>query len=98
MYYASINSHKKVQLSWRDDLESAFYVLLHFYCGYLPWLNLKFVSKQQDSELIWLFKEKSPEFILENKISKKFIAFFEYVRNLSFEEKPNYGYLKDLFK
>ena len=44
-----------------------------------------------------MIKEKSPEFILENKISKKFIAFFEYVRNLSFEEKPNYQYLKAIF-
>ena len=41
MAYASINSHNKIQLSRRDDLESTFYMLLEFYCGYLPWFKIK---------------------------------------------------------
>ena len=45
-----------------------------------------------------MFKEKSPSFILENKMPKNFLVFFNYVRNLSFEEKPNYDYLKQLLK
>lgn len=36
--------------------------------------------------------------IIENNIPKNFLNFYEYVRNLSFEEKPNNEYLKELLK
>ena len=33
-----------------------------------------------------------------NKIPNNFLFFYKYVRSLSFEEKPNYDYLKNLLK
>ena len=43
-------------------------------------------------------KENIPAFIKINKIPNNFLFFYKYVRSLSFEEKPNYDYLKNLLK
>jgi serine/threonine protein kinase len=38
--YASINSHRSLELSRRDDLESIGYVLIELINGHLPWRNI----------------------------------------------------------
>ncbi len=58
--YASINTHVGIEQSRRDDLESAFYVLLYFLKGELPWQGLKAKN----------IKEKYQR-IMEKKISTK---------------------------
>lgn len=53
--YASIHSHRSMELSRRDDLWSVFYVLIEFSVGSLPWRKVK------DKEQIGALKEKFGE-------------------------------------
>ena len=53
MRYASINSHKRLKLSRRDDLESLVYLMVHFSRdGGLPW-------HPKDGEISVMNKKKS---------------------------------------
>lgn len=87
--YASINSHNKIELSRRDDLESLCYMLIYFYYGYLPWSNV-----DDDNEIIILKKNM----VYDEKIPKPIMDFLNYVRSLEYEEKPNYYLFIDNFK
>lgn len=95
--YGSVNSLKCREQSRRDDLESIGYMLIYFMKGSLPWQSVK-VDNKKDSYLRMSQMKKSilPE-ILCNNLPREFADYMKYVKNLKFEEDPNYGYLRDLF-
>ena len=95
--YASIYTHKGIEQSRRDDLESLGYMLIYFCKGELPWMNLKAKNKAGKYKKIMEKKiEMKPE-ILCNGLNSEFIDYFKYVRDLQFTEEPNYNYLLGLF-
>ena len=87
--YASIMSHKRLELSRRDDLESLCYVLLYLCSGSLPWNNLS-----NEKEIILL----KYNIIYDNKYPMILIDFLKYIRAMKFEETPNYYLIIDNFK
>eukprot|EP00602_Paraphysomonas_sp_CaronLab_P000516 CAMPEP_0185019640 /NCGR_PEP_ID=MMETSP1103-20130426/2255_1 /TAXON_ID=36769 /ORGANISM="Paraphysomonas bandaiensis, Strain Caron Lab Isolate" /LENGTH=383 /DNA_ID=CAMNT_0027550067 /DNA_START=183 /DNA_END=1334 /DNA_ORIENTATION=- len=96
--YASINTHMGVEQSRRDDLESLGYVLMYFLRGSLPWQGLKANTKKQKYERIL---EKKAEVSVETLCKgypAEFRSYFEHVRSLRFEERPDYDYLKRMFR
>ena len=50
--YASINAHMGCNQSFRDDLESMFYVLIYLMRGRLPWQRLSVKNKDDRLNLI----------------------------------------------
>jgi serine/threonine protein kinase len=50
--YSSINNHKGIQQSRRDDLESICYMMVYFYKGKLPWQNIQAKDKRNKKENI----------------------------------------------
>jgi len=89
--YASINAHKFMDLTRRDDLESLGYMLAYFYLGSLEWQEKGDLT---NGEYIY-FKNK----LISNPFMPDILVnYFKYVWSLEFEEKPNYALLIDQFK
>ncbi|KAK8541547.1 hypothetical protein V6N13_137842 [Hibiscus sabdariffa] len=96
--YASVNTHLGIEQSRRDDLESIGYVLLYFLRGSLPWQGLKTGTKKQKYDRITEKKVSTPIEVLCKSYPSEFVAYFHYCRSLRFEDKPDYSYLKRLFR
>ncbi|GMI64180.1 casein kinase I, CASEIN KINASE I-LIKE 11 [Hibiscus trionum] len=96
--YASVNTHLGVEQSRRDDLESLGYVLMYFLRGSLPWQGLKGGTKKQKYDKISENKMLTPIEVLCKSYPSEFTSYFHYCRSLRFEDKPDYSYLKRLFR
>lgn len=95
--YASIAAHTNQEQSRKDDLESILYILVYMYKGKLPWQGIKHKDKKERYRLIGEKKQQvTPEELCEG-MSKEFVVFLKYVRNLDFDEKPHYSALKKMF-
>ena len=94
--YASIYSHLGYEQSRRDDLESLAYSLIYFSKGVLPWMGIKAQNKSEKYKKIFEKKIYSTISQLCDKLPKEFIDFMKYIKELAFEDKPNYQYLKTL--
>ena len=94
--YASIYSHLGYEQSRRDDLESLAYSLIYFSRGSLPWMGIKAQNKTEKYKKIFKTKMDTTINFLCEKLPNEFIDFFHYIRELQFEDKPNYLYLKSL--
>ncbi|KAE9589734.1 putative protein kinase CK1-CK1 family [Lupinus albus] len=96
--YASVNTHLGVEQSRRDDLESLGYVLMYFLRGSLPWQGMKGGTKKQKYDKISEKKMLTPIEVLCKSYPLEFTTYFHYCRSLRFEDKPDYSYLKRLFR
>ncbi|KAF2314732.1 hypothetical protein GH714_030235 [Hevea brasiliensis] len=94
----SVNTHLGVEQSRRDDLESLGYVLMYFLRGSLPWQGLKAGTKKQKYDKISEKKVSTPIEVLCKSYPSEFVSYFHYCRSLRFEDKPDYSYLKRLFR
>lgn len=96
--YASINAHLGIEQSRRDDMESLGYVLMYFNRGSLPWQGLKATNKKQKYEKISEKKMSTNVEVLCKNFPAEFAMYLNYCRGLRFEEKPDYTYLRQLFR
>ena len=94
--YASINALKGYEHSRRDELESLGYIFIYFLKGKLPWQNIKVKDKEEKFKKILQKKLEISSNELCLGIPKEFEIFLEYVKNLKYDEKPDYNMLKDL--
>ena len=96
--YASVNTHLGREQSRRDDLEALGFVLMYFNRGSLPWQGLPAKTKKEKYEKI---RDKKVETTVEELCKgypEEFPAYFTYCRKLAFDEKPDYAFLRKLFK
>lgn len=81
--YVSINVHNNIEPSRRDDMESLIYVFIYLLKGTLPWSYLPFGKEMAQCKYQYC-KNCEHGFIFD---------MMTHVRNLKFEEKPNYNFL-----
>ncbi|KAF8286236.1 putative casein kinase 1 isoform 2 [Trypanosoma cruzi] len=94
--YVSINAHRGIQQSRRDDLESVAYLLFYFLRGSLPWQGLKSQPNDYRYTRICDMKAKTSSETLADGHPKEFARLLDYVRALKFEETPNYSFCLQL--
>ncbi|CAF0862673.1 unnamed protein product [Rotaria sordida] len=89
--YASINAHNNRELGRHDDLWSFFYMLIEFLIGCLPW------SKIKDKESVGHIKETYDYNRFLTYLPEEFDKFLEHIKELHYEDKPDYEFLRSLF-
>eukprot|EP00602_Paraphysomonas_sp_CaronLab_P004341 CAMPEP_0185031516 /NCGR_PEP_ID=MMETSP1103-20130426/19037_1 /TAXON_ID=36769 /ORGANISM="Paraphysomonas bandaiensis, Strain Caron Lab Isolate" /LENGTH=353 /DNA_ID=CAMNT_0027567061 /DNA_START=1 /DNA_END=1062 /DNA_ORIENTATION=- len=101
--YMSHNALLGIEQSRRDDMEALGYVLLALYPGYtLPWREA--VDEGEDSEgndafhAIERIMARTTLRDLCAGVPGEYKEYFRHVKSLGFFEKPNYRYLRTLFK
>ncbi|KAL8656846.1 MAG: hypothetical protein Q9226_002518 [Calogaya cf. arnoldii] len=97
--YMSINTHLGREQSRRDDLEALGHVFMYFLRGGLPWQGLKAATNKQKYEKIGEKKQTTAikDLCDGYPVAEEFNKYLSYVRNLGFEDTPDYDYLRDLF-
>lgn len=93
--YMSVHTNNKIEISRRDDLISLGYVLVYLQKRFLPWQSVgnrerfyRVAKMKLEIDFGELCRDCVPE--LEK--------YFEYCYELGFEERPDYDFLKKLFK
>ncbi len=95
--YVSINVHDNIEPTRRDDLESIGYMLLYLYNGKLPWQGIKTSKKSLMHNTIGIMKKSISLEELTQNTPSCFHKYLNHVRNLAYDETPNYKYLTNLF-
>lgn len=74
-------------------------MLCYLACGLLPWQGLKAPSDKERNELL---KEKkmslSGKDLCGDVLPREFATYIDYTRSLGFEQRPNYSFLRELFR
>jgi serine/threonine protein kinase len=95
--FVSINVHKGIEPSRRDDIESCIYIIIYMLLSKLEW------DKETDSKKMCLKKEQltnthqQTHEIKENQIPEFIIQLLTYVRSLEFTESPDYNNIFVMF-
>ncbi|KAE8370241.1 kinase-like domain-containing protein [Aspergillus caelatus] len=96
--YASVYAHLGSKQSRRDDMESLAYILVYLYRGALPWQGLKAATKQQKRGLVLRKKLGTSTEALCRRLPNGFLEYLNYTRCLRFHDKPDYNYLRRIFR
>ena len=96
--FGSPNALKGGEQSRKDDLISAGYMIIYFMRKKLPWQYIK--GQNSTDKYIKIYKMKKeikPDKLCSN-LPKQMTEYMKYVQHLTFEQEPDYKYLKNLFK
>ena len=87
--FVSLNVHKHIEPSRRDDLESCVYIIINMLLGKLEWFD-----KSNMNEIITLKNQLH----IVNELPYFIKNMLKYVRELGFEETPDYNFILNLME
>ena len=96
--YASINTHLGIEQSRRDDIEALGYMMVYFMKGSLPWQGMVINDPKKKYDRI---KQLKYDIKLEDLcagLPKECIHFIQYARDMKFEDRPDYDFLRGLLR
>lgn len=88
--YASINAHKGMEQSRRDDLQAVAHMLLYLLRGSLPWSGLEAKTQEEKYRKIRECKETYPMDQLCEGHPQEFGKFLKEARALAYTARPDY--------
>jgi casein kinase I family protein HRR25 len=96
--YASLNTHRRIPQTRRDDLASLGYNLIYFCKGSLPWQSLNPSTKHQVCDRIMKAKMATSTEVLCRGLPSEFAMFLDYAQSLEFSQEPNYHFCRKMFR
>ncbi|MES1915191.1 MAG: hypothetical protein MHM6MM_007168 [Cercozoa sp. M6MM] len=96
--YCSINTHRGVAQSRRDDLEAVGYLLSYLLFGQLPWMGFPIADKMTKYRKIHEKKEQTQPHELFVHMPVEFVQYLKYVRQLKYAETPDYAFCRALLQ
>ena len=96
--YASINTHLGIEQSRRDDIEALGYIMVYFLKGSLPWQGMVINDVKKKYDKIKKLKLEIKLTDLCNALPIETVKFIQYARDMKFEDRPDYNYLRDLLR
>jgi casein kinase 1 len=98
MRYSSINAHRGKEASRRDDLEAIGHVLLYLLRGSLPWSGMPAKNPDELNRMVGRKKLDFPVSELCAGFPEAFQSYLHITRKLGFHDRPDYEYLRELFR
>lgn len=95
--YASINAHKGMEQSRRDDLQAVGHMLIYFLRGALPWSGLEAKTQEEKYRKIREVKETYPIDQLCEGHPWQFAKFLKDARALPYTARPDYVGMRKMF-
>ena len=96
--YASTNTHLGMEQSRRDDIEALGYMLIYFLKGTLPWQGMVLKDPKRKYDKIKQLKYDIKLDVLCEGQPVELAKFIQYARDMKFEDKPDYNYLRGLIR
>lgn len=96
--YTSLNVHRGLEPSRRDDLGAIGYVMMYFSRGRLPWQGISAKSKRTKQRKIGGRKEQVSHRELCQGYPEEFVKYLEHCDSLPYPQAPDYDYLKRLLR
>lgn len=96
--YASLSTSLGIEQARRDDIEGLCNVFLYLLRGNLPWQGLPGTTKAEKYRNIMEKKMQTSVETLCAGFPSEFVTFLNYARQLRFEDKPDYNFLRRLIK
>lgn len=97
-WFAPVRWHERKRQSRRDDLESLAYMLVYLYYRKLPWTKPPSQHRSNHSQSICQQKKQISACTLFDGLPEEMVSFYEEIKQLRFEDRPNYRHLRGILR